>query len=105
MLKNTASREIVKSWERQIRITPVAYQIAVGRLAVDFWSGTPWPPELVGAFQNAGQEWQRSGDPVPVRVHDFLDDVLGKVILYGVYDLAPISVGSASVRTTTHRRL
>lgn len=44
--------------------------------------------ELVGAFQNAGREWQPSGDPVPVRVHDFMDDVLGKVIPYGVYDLA-----------------
>jgi len=43
--------------------------------------------ELVGAFQNAGQEWQPSGTPVPVRVHDFIDDVLGKVIPYGVYDL------------------
>ncbi len=43
--------------------------------------------ELVGAFQNAGREWQPSGAPVPVRVHDFIDDVLGKVIPYGVYDL------------------
>jgi hypothetical protein len=43
--------------------------------------------ELVGAFQNRGREWQPSGDPVPVRVHDFMDDVLGKVIPYGVYDL------------------
>jgi len=43
--------------------------------------------ELVGAFQNAGREWQPSGDPAPVRVHDFMDDVLGKVIPYGVYDL------------------
>jgi hypothetical protein len=43
--------------------------------------------ELVGAFRHTGREWQPSGDPVPVRVHDFLDDVLGKVIPYGVYDL------------------
>lgn len=44
--------------------------------------------ELVGEFKNAGREWQPIGDPVPVRVHDFLDPELGKVIPYGVYDLA-----------------
>src|SRR5262245_52857313 len=53
--------------------------------------------ELVGAFAQGGREWQPSGDPVRVRVHDFMDDTLGKVIPYGVYDLARntgwISVG------------
>jgi hypothetical protein len=44
--------------------------------------------ELVGDFTNAGREWQPAGKPVPVRVHDFLDPTLGKVIPYGVYDLA-----------------
>jgi Rhodopirellula transposase DDE domain len=44
--------------------------------------------ELVGAFAQGGREWQPSGDPVRVRVHDFMDDTLGKVIPYGVYDLA-----------------
>ena len=43
--------------------------------------------ELVGDFKNAGAEWQPAGRPVPVRVHDFIDDALGKVIPYGVYDL------------------
>jgi len=42
--------------------------------------------ELVGDFKNAGREWQPKGSPVPVRVHDFIDDA-GKVIPYGVYDL------------------
>jgi hypothetical protein len=28
------------------------------------------------------------GEPVPVRVHDFIDKDLGKVIPYGVYDTA-----------------
>jgi hypothetical protein len=54
--------------------------------------------ELVGAFQNHGQEWQPRGEPVPVRVHDFIDDVLGKVIPYGVYDLAR-NTGWVSVGT------
>ena len=43
--------------------------------------------ELVGDFKNAGREWQRKGEPEPVRVHDFIDE-LGKVIPYGVYDTA-----------------
>src|SRR5271155_2256015 len=44
--------------------------------------------ELVGDFKNAGREWQRKGEPEPVRVHDFIDKELGKVIPYGVYDTA-----------------
>jgi hypothetical protein len=43
--------------------------------------------ELVGDFANAGREWQPTKEPVPVRVHDFMDPELGKVIPYGVYDL------------------
>jgi len=43
--------------------------------------------ELVGDFKNAGREWRPKGEPVPVRVHDFLDKELGKAIPYGVYDL------------------
>jgi len=43
--------------------------------------------ELVGDFKAVGREWQRVGEPVPVRVHDFLDKELGKAIPYGVYDL------------------
>jgi len=44
--------------------------------------------ELLGAYANKGREWQPHGTPEPVRVHDFIDDTLGKVIPYGVYDLA-----------------
>lgn len=53
--------------------------------------------ELVGDFKNAGQEWQPEGNPIPVRVHDFIDPGLGKAIPYGVYDIglnnAWVSVG------------
>lgn len=53
--------------------------------------------ELVGDFHNAGREWQPKGTPEEVRVHDFVDPRLGKVIPYGVYDLASnegwVSVG------------
>jgi hypothetical protein len=44
--------------------------------------------ELVGPYANGGREWQPHGTPERVRVHDFIDDTLGKVIPYGVYDLA-----------------
>ncbi len=43
--------------------------------------------ELVGDFRNAGREWRPKGSPQEVRVHDFLDPVLGKAIPYGVYDI------------------
>jgi hypothetical protein len=44
--------------------------------------------ELVGDFKNGGREWRPRGEPLAVRVHDFLDPALGKAIPYGVYDLA-----------------
>ncbi len=43
--------------------------------------------ELVGDFKNAGRQWRPQGQPVPVRVHDFLIPERGKAIPYGVYDL------------------
>jgi hypothetical protein len=43
--------------------------------------------ELVGDFKNGGRDWQPKGEPLPVRVHDFEDKKLGKVIPYGVYDI------------------
>ena len=53
--------------------------------------------ELVGEFRNLGREWQPSGEPVEVLIHDFMDKDLGKAIPYGVYDLTEnqgwVSVG------------
>ena len=43
--------------------------------------------ELVGDFRNDGREWRPQGQPLEVRIHDFLDKKLGKAIPYGVYDL------------------
>lgn len=43
--------------------------------------------ELVGAFKNGGREWQPKGEPEEVKVHDFVDEELGKAIPYGVYDV------------------
>jgi hypothetical protein len=44
--------------------------------------------ELVGDFKAIGCELRPKGSPVPVRVHDFKDPLLGKAIPYGIYDLA-----------------
>jgi transposase len=53
--------------------------------------------ELVGAYKNGGREWRPAGEPVDVKVHDFVDKVLGRAIPYGVFDLAAnagwVSVG------------
>jgi hypothetical protein len=53
--------------------------------------------ELLGDFANRGREWRPRGQPESVRVHDFVDPQLGKVVPYGVYDLAAnagwVSVG------------
>jgi hypothetical protein len=43
--------------------------------------------ELVGEFKNGGREWQPSGEPEQVLVHDFMDKELRKAIPYGVYDV------------------
>jgi len=44
--------------------------------------------EQVGDFHQDGREWRPAGDPVSVRSHDFPDPVAGKVVPYGIYDLA-----------------
>ena len=53
--------------------------------------------ELVGEFRNGGREWQPKGEPIEVRVHDFMDKELGKAIPYGIYDVTKnegwVSVG------------
>jgi len=43
--------------------------------------------ELVGDFRNGGREWHPRGEPQEVRVHDFVDQTLGKAIPCGVYDM------------------
>jgi len=44
--------------------------------------------ELVGDFKNPGREYQPSGRPERVDVHDFPDPLLGKAIPYGIYDVS-----------------
>jgi hypothetical protein len=44
--------------------------------------------ELVGNFKNGGSDYRPKSDPHRVKVHDFEDKQLGKVVPYGVYDVA-----------------
>jgi hypothetical protein len=68
--------------------------------------------EVVGQFRKGGREWQPLGQPERVNVPDFPDEELGKVIPYGVYDMAAntgwVSVGvdhdTAEFAVETRRR-
>ena len=44
--------------------------------------------ENLGNYKNGGREWRPEGEPEEVRAKDFPDKGLGKVIPYGIYDLA-----------------
>ena len=39
--------------------------------------------ELIGNFKNGGSDYRPKGDPHRVKVHDFEDKALGKVVPYG----------------------
>jgi hypothetical protein len=43
--------------------------------------------ELVGNYKNGGTDYRPKGSPERVKVHDFEDKALGKVVPYGVYDV------------------
>lgn len=57
------------------------------------WCG--WPTlsidakkkEKIGDFRPVGREYRPKGQPLPVRVYDFIDRRLGKVTPYGIYDM------------------
>jgi hypothetical protein len=53
--------------------------------------------EPIGLYKNAGSDYRPKGCPDQVKVHDFVDAELGKVVPYGVYDIAAdagcVSVG------------
>jgi hypothetical protein len=52
--------------------------------------------ELIGPYKNAGSDYRPEGCPDDVNVHDFVDAELGKVVPYGVYDIAA-NAGCVSV--------
>ncbi len=56
--------------------------------------------ELIGNFKNGGTDYRPKGDPQRVRVHDFQDKALGKVVPYGVYDVSA-NAGFVSVGITS----
>src|SRR5487761_2196290 len=52
--------------------------------------------ELIGAYKNGGSDYRPEGCPDQVKVHDFVDEELGKAVPYGVYDIAA-NAGCVSV--------
>jgi len=54
--------------------------------------------EQLGPYHRAGRSWRPKGDPVRVRDHDFPDLAAGRVVPFGVYDIAAnrgfVSVGT-----------
>ena len=44
--------------------------------------------ELIGEFKNGGSDYGPQGKPIEVNTHDFENKELGKVVPYGVYDIA-----------------
>jgi len=56
--------------------------------------------ELVGNYKNGGTDYRPKGDPRRVKVHDFEDKQLGKVVPYGVYDVTA-NAGFVSVGVTS----
>ena len=52
--------------------------------------------EPIGPYKNAGSDYRPKGCPDQVKVHDFVDAELGKVVPYGVYDIAA-NAGCVSV--------
>ena len=53
---------------------------------------------VVGAYKDGGREWSPAGEPVKVKMHDFIAPDLGKANPCGVYDVAAdtgwVSVGT-----------
>ena len=82
------------------------------------WAGQPVisvdtkKKELVGNYKNGGTDYRPKGCPQRVKVHDFEDKELGKVVPYGVYDVGAntgwVSVGitkdTAQFAVSTIRR-
>lgn len=56
--------------------------------------------ENIGNYKNNGQELCKKGHPTEVKGHDFIDNRLGKVAPYGIYDIGKnegwVSVGISS---------
>jgi hypothetical protein len=56
--------------------------------------------ELVGDYDNGGQEWQLSGKPIEVNTYDFPDPDMPKAVPYGIFDVENnegwVSVGDSA---------
>jgi hypothetical protein len=74
----------------------IAEHVAAGEPAI---SVDGKKKEKLGAYHRDGKSWQRKGDPVQVRGHDFPDKDTVTISPYGIYDIASnrgfVSVGTS----------
>jgi hypothetical protein len=53
--------------------------------------------ELIGPYKNPGSDYRPNGCPDQVKVHDFVDDELGKVVPYPMFDISVVPPGAKSL--------
>jgi transposase len=83
------TRELVTHPDRNAQFEHINRQVlACQRRGQPVISVDTKKKELVGDYDNGGQEWQPEGKPQKVRAKDFPDKQLGKVAPYGVYDIS-----------------
>jgi hypothetical protein len=85
--------------DRDAQFRHINGQIAAFRAAGDpVVSVDAKKKELIGPYGRDGRSWRPQGSPVRVRDHDFPDPELGKIVPYGIYDIAAnrgfVSVGA-----------
>ncbi|TWP31689.1 ISAzo13 family transposase [Leekyejoonella antrihumi] len=86
---NTKVTEGTQHADRDAQFTYLNNQVAEHLAAGDpVISVDTKKKELVGDFKNGGREYQPTGTPERVNVHDFPDAELGKAIPYGIYDVS-----------------
>lgn len=75
----------------------VAQFISEGKAAI---SVDTKKKENIGEYKNGGREYHKNGKAPQVKVYDFIDEKLGKVAPYGVYDIGSnkgwVNVGVSS---------
>ena len=98
---NRKTREGSQHPDRNAQFEYIAAEVAAFQArALPVISVDTKKKELVGNYKNGGTDYRPKGDPRRMKVHDFEDKELGKVVPYGVYDVGAnagwVSVGITS---------
>jgi hypothetical protein len=71
--------------DAQLQFAHIAEQCALFTAAGQPISVDSKKKDLIGDFKQAGRSWCRA--PIPVNIHDFLQDSQGRAVPYGIYDV------------------